>query len=77
MNWKFWKRGKASRKETSSPKATRTTFADRFSRLPEAYAQQQILALQRVVGNSAVLRLLGFADGVAAKRNAAISGPGE
>jgi hypothetical protein len=44
----------------------RMNSADRFSRLPKGYAQQQILALQRIVGNRAVLRLLGVSDDVAA-----------
>lgn len=66
MDWKFWKQRKKNVKEVSKQRSTRTNSADRFSHLPKSYAQQQILALQRTVGNRAVLRLLGVSDDVAA-----------
>lgn len=62
MDWKFWKRRRKSTKETSEQRAARTNAAERFAWLPKSYAQQQILALQRIVGNAAVLRLLGVSD---------------
>jgi hypothetical protein len=71
VNWKFWKRSKKSKTQSAEERSVRTNSADRFSRLPKAYAQQQILALQRIVGNRAVLRLLGVNDGVATKHNGA------
>lgn len=57
MKWKFWKR-KSDANDRRKPTARGRT-ENPFARLANPYAQRQLIALQRVAGNQAVLQLLG------------------
>lgn len=62
MWWKFWKRKR--KLEAGGETATGTRNAEaRLARRSEVHLRRELLALQRVVGNQAVLRLLGLAEG--------------
>jgi hypothetical protein len=59
MEWRFWKwrRKKKSKEEKAVPPAK--AEVNERPGLSKPYAQRQIIALQRTVGNQAVLRWLG------------------
>ena len=58
MEWRFWKWGKKGKSRAENAKqASRPTAQLRLSK---PYAERQILAMQRTVGNQAVLRWLGL-----------------
>jgi hypothetical protein len=54
MRWKFWKSEAKQSIENEAPKPREAP------RLPKPYAERQIIALQRTVGNQAVLKWLGL-----------------
>jgi hypothetical protein len=61
MEWRFWKwkwrRNRKSKGEKAIPPAK--VEVNESPGLSKPYAQRQIIALQRTVGNQAVLRWLG------------------
>ena len=66
MWWKFWKR--KDELEAGGETATGTRNAEaRLARLSEVILRRELLALQRVVGNQAVLRLLGLGEGASGR----------
>jgi len=66
MWWKFWNR--KGKLEAGGKTATGTRNAEaRLARLSEVHLRRELLALQRVVGNQAVLRLLGLAEGASGR----------
>ena len=61
MQWKFWRR--KGKRELDGPSRNARTLADTpFAQLAKTYGQREIIALQRVVGNQAVLKLLGVRE---------------
>jgi hypothetical protein len=58
MEWKFWRR-KGKRELDGSGRNARTHVETPFAQLARIYGQRELIALQRVVGNQAVLKLLG------------------
>jgi hypothetical protein len=58
MHWKFWKRKKSDEIELEVHGGQRKTSM--LELLPSAYARQQLIFLQRMVGNQAVLRWTGL-----------------
>jgi hypothetical protein len=62
MEWKFWKR--KSKRELDGPRrnGARTRAEAPFTQLPKPYTHRELIALQCVVGNQAVLRLLGLRE---------------
>ncbi len=60
MEWRFWKWGKKKSYEGMEKARPRKSAAQETGWLPKPYSHRQILALQRTVGNQAVLRWLGL-----------------
>lgn len=54
MRWKFW------RSEAKQAAAEEAPKSKEGFMLPRFYAERQIIALQRTVGNQAVLKWLGL-----------------
>jgi hypothetical protein len=54
MRWKFWKWGAKQAEAKETPKPRQAPW------LPKPYAERQIIALQRTVGNQVVLKWLGL-----------------
>lgn len=54
MRWKFWKSEAKQAAAEEAPKPREALM------LPKPYAERQIIALQRTVGNQAVLKWLGL-----------------
>ena len=69
MQWKFWRR--KGKRELDGPSRNARTLADTpFAQLAKTYGQRELIALQRVVGNQAVLKLLGVQDSRSASDSA-------
>ena len=51
MDWRFWKKAGRWKKKIERTQA---------ARLPKPYSHRQVIALQKTVGNQAVLRWLGL-----------------
>jgi hypothetical protein len=61
MDWKFWRR--KTKREWDGPGGNARTPAESpFAQLARTYGQREVIALQRVVGNQAVLKLLGVRE---------------
>jgi hypothetical protein len=61
MEWKFWRRKSKGELDGTSRNA-RTPAESPFAQLAKTYGQRELIALQRVVGNQAVLKLLGVRE---------------
>jgi hypothetical protein len=61
MEWKFWRR-KGKRELDGPGRNARTRMETPFAQLARTYGQRELIALQRVVGNQAVLKLLGLQE---------------
>jgi hypothetical protein len=60
MEWRFWRWGKQRKNDETERARLGKQAAKETAWLPKPYSHRQILALQRTVGNQAVLRWLGL-----------------